>query len=99
VVTRQTDWSADGADRATSLTEAMTMTGTDDVWIIGGGEIYRAAIDFATDLLVTEVDSTAAGDAYAPPIGPEWHAPDSAWRESATGPRFRIRRYTRGNPA
>jgi dihydrofolate reductase len=96
VVTRQADWAADGAERAGSLSEAMTMIGPDTVWIAGGGEIYRAAMDFATDLLVTEVDTTVDGDAYAPTIGPEWQDADTTpWQESTTGLRYRIRRYTR----
>ncbi|MFD0366097.1 dihydrofolate reductase [Nocardia sp. GCM10030253] len=96
VVTRQPDWSAEGAERAGSLPEAMAMSAPDTVWIAGGGEIYRAAMDFATDLLVTEVDTTVDGDAYAPAIGPEWHDTEPApWRESTTGLRFRIRHYTR----
>ncbi|MEV6555994.1 dihydrofolate reductase [Nocardia sp. NPDC051756] len=96
VVTRQPDWTAEGAERAGSVTEALALSGPDTVWIAGGGEIYRAAMDFATDLLVTEVDTTVAGDAYAPLIGPEWAADESArWQESSTGLRYRIQRYTR----
>ncbi|MFE7802580.1 dihydrofolate reductase [Nocardia sp. NPDC057440] len=96
VVTRQSDWCAEGAERAGSLHEAMAMSAPGTVWIAGGGEIYRAAMDFATDLLVTEVDTTVDGDAYAPPIGPEWQDAEPAqWRESTTGLRFRIRHYIR----
>ncbi|MET7773620.1 dihydrofolate reductase [Nocardia sp. NPDC005366] len=96
VVTRNADWSAEGAERAGSVTEALELTGQDPVWIAGGGEIYRAAMDLATELLVTEVDSEVEGDAYAPAIGPEWRtdAPEP-WRTSRGGPRFRIRRYIR----
>ncbi|MEU4344493.1 dihydrofolate reductase [Nocardia sp. NPDC023852] len=96
VVTRQSDWAAEGAERAASVPEALTRCAPDTVWVAGGGEIYRAAMDFATDLRVTEVDTTVEGDAYAPPIGPEWD-PDEPepWRTSKTGLRFRIRHYTR----
>ncbi|MFC9665429.1 dihydrofolate reductase [Nocardia sp. NPDC127606] len=96
VVTRQTDWAADGAERAASLPDALTMTGESDTWVAGGGEIYRAALPSATTLLVTEVDTTVAGDAFAPVIGPEWHADDAPWLTSKTGLRYRIRHYTRG---
>ncbi|MEV6430968.1 dihydrofolate reductase [Nocardia sp. NPDC051463] len=96
VVTRQPDWSAAGAERAASLHEAMAMSTPGTVWIAGGGEIYRAAMAFATDLLVTEVDTIVEGDAYAPLIGPEWRDVEPAqWRESTTGLRFRIRHYIR----
>lgn len=96
VVTRQSDWAAEGAERAASVDEALTLSGPDTVWIAGGGEIYRAAMDFATELLVTEVDTAVAGDAYAPTIGPEWAADENEpWHESTSGIRYRIRRYTR----
>ncbi|MGY4103031.1 dihydrofolate reductase [Nocardia sp. R16R-3T] len=96
VVTRRPGWSEAGAERAASLAEAMAMTTPQDVWIIGGGEIYRAAMDFATDLLVTEVDTAVDGDAYAPAIGPEWQADDTEpWHASKSGLRFRICHYTR----
>ncbi|MFC9893539.1 dihydrofolate reductase [Nocardia sp. NPDC127579] len=94
VVTRQADWSATGAERAESI-EAALAAADGDVWIAGGGEIYRETLPLATDLLVTEVDAQIDGDAYAPPIGPEWHATPEPWRESSSGLRFRIVRYRR----
>ncbi|MFC4375685.1 dihydrofolate reductase [Nocardia halotolerans] len=96
VVTRGPDWAGTGAERAASVPDALEMTATCDTWIAGGGEIYRAALPFATTLLVTEVDTDVAGDAFAPPIGPDWHAPDTPWLTSKTGLRYRIRRFTRG---
>ncbi|MFC9965064.1 MULTISPECIES: dihydrofolate reductase [Nocardia] len=95
VVTRQSDWAAEGAERAASLPDALAMTGTADTWIAGGGEIYRQALPLATTLLVTEVDTTVAGDAFAPVIGAEWHAPDTPWRTAENGLRYRIRHYVR----
>ncbi|WP_141808724.1 dihydrofolate reductase [Nocardia bhagyanarayanae] len=96
VVTRQPHWSAPGVERAGSLAEALELSAPDPVWIAGGGEIYRAAMDFATELLVTEVEISVQGDAHAPAIGPEWHADEpEEWRTSTTGLRFRIRRYLR----
>lgn len=95
VVTRQTDWSAEGAERAGSLEQALELSGDGPVWIAGGGEIYRAAMPFATELMVTEVDSDIAGDCYAPAIAPEWQADQAEWHESSKGLRYRFRRYTR----
>ncbi|MFI5780521.1 dihydrofolate reductase [Nocardia sp. NPDC051570] len=96
VVTRQFDWAATGAERAGSVEEALKLADADTVWVMGGGEIYRAAMDYATELMVTEIDSDIAGDAYAPPIGPEWTiGSDSGWRESSSGPRYRFLQYVR----
>jgi dihydrofolate reductase len=106
VVTRDPRWAAEGAERAGSVAEALELAAGSpepaasaaECWVIGGGEIYRAAMAYATTLSVTEVDTTVDGDTYAPPLGPEWKVTeDSGWQSSASGPRYRIRRYTRSS--
>ncbi|NKY48686.1 dihydrofolate reductase [Nocardia vermiculata] len=97
VITRQPDWAAPGAERAGSIRQALELTGTDPVWIMGGGEIYRAAMDYATELMVTEVDADIPGDAYAPEIAADWQAEDTPWSQSRSGLRYRIRHFTRAS--
>ncbi|MFK4730084.1 dihydrofolate reductase [Agromyces mediolanus] len=85
VVTRQAEWSAEGAQRAASLEEALALAasgasvGAADasaeagrVWVIGGGELFREAVLLADRLEVTELDLEVPGDAFAPARGPEW---------------------------
>lgn len=43
----------------------------DLVYVIGGAEIYRLAMPFADELLVTEVDTSPEGDAFFPLISAE----------------------------
>lgn len=96
VVTRQADWSAAGAETADSVPAALDLAAPATTWVMGGGEIYRAALPYATELLITEVDTEVFGDAYAPELGPEWHSDDSQdWSESSAGLRYRTRRFTR----
>ncbi|RDI66618.1 dihydrofolate reductase [Nocardia pseudobrasiliensis] len=96
VVTRQPDWTAAGAERAGSVKEALRLLDGETVWVLGGGEIYRAAMDYATDLEVTEIDADIDGDTYAPEIGPDWRVDtDSGWRESSSGLRYRFLHYLR----
>ncbi|MEU5301061.1 dihydrofolate reductase [Streptomyces noursei] len=103
VVTRDPRWAAEGAERAGSVAEALELaaeplksTAPTAAWVIGGGEIYRAALEYATTLSVTEIDSTVSGDVYAPVLGPTWKvAEDKGWQSSTSGLRYRIRRYTR----
>lgn len=111
VVTRDARWKAEGAERAGSVSQALEIAArstealdiaarstepTATVWVIGGGEIYRAALPHATTLSVTEVDTTVPGDTYAPTPGPQWQpAEDRGWATSTTGLRYRIRTYTR----
>ncbi|MFM9614778.1 dihydrofolate reductase [Streptomyces sp. V2] len=94
VLTRDASWTADGAERAASLPEALASA--PDAWVIGGGEIYRAAMEFASRLSVTEIDVQVTGDTYAPALDESWRvAEESDWLTSATGLRYRILEYVR----
>ena len=74
VVTRQPDWNENGAQRTSSLREALQLCeNSAQVWIIGGAQIYAQALPLADELVVTEIDAEVDGDAFAPAIGPEWH--------------------------
>ncbi|MBD0861337.1 dihydrofolate reductase [Gordonia sp. zg691] len=98
VVTRNADWSADGATVARSIDEALALAGdVETVGVIGGGEIYRAALKFATELCVTEIDVDVEGaDAFAPEIAGEWTPVRTGdWSTSTTGTRYRFVDYVR----
>jgi dihydrofolate reductase len=100
VITRQSDWSADGAEVAHSLHEALELAAGDDrTWVIGGGQIFREAIDGADRLEVTEIDASFAGDSFAPAVDESWVAvavePGSGWAASPTGIPYRFLRYER----
>lgn len=96
VVTRDAGWTAEGAERAGSVEEALELAAGAVAWVMGGGEIYRATLPHARTLSVTEVDTAIDGDTYAPSIDADWQvAEDTDWRDSTTGLRYRIRRYTR----
>jgi dihydrofolate reductase len=64
VVTRQVDWQADGAVAASSFDDALRKAqGAADVMVIGGGEIYCAALAQADRIELTEVHRAFEGDA------------------------------------
>ena len=93
VVTRQQDWTAEGARRASTVSEAVR--GQEKVWIIGGAEICRQVIADADRLEVTELDLTVDGDTFAPPKT-GWRVVDEGdWQTSRTGVRYRFLRYER----
>ncbi|MET8977805.1 dihydrofolate reductase [Streptomyces sp. NPDC004539] len=95
VITRTPDWTSEGATRAGSLPEALSLAG-DDPWVIGGGEIYRAALHHATRLSVTEIDAEIPGDTYAPELDESWQVTrDGDWLTSTSNLRYRIREFTR----
>jgi dihydrofolate reductase len=78
VVTRQRSYAAAGADAAPSFAAALgCVRMPEPVFCIGGGEIYRAALPFATTLQLTEIACAFDGDARFPPFD------RNDWRETA----------------
>lgn len=75
VITRNTDFVAEGADVVPSLDAAIAVAnreaqaaGVDEICVIGGGEIYRQSIGMADILHVTEVQAEVDGDTRFPDI-------------------------------
>jgi dihydrofolate reductase len=78
VVTRNPAYQADGATVVTSLQAAVAAAGdVDEVFVIGGAELYAQAFEFADRLQLTEIDADFEGDAHFP----NWNR--TAWRETA----------------
>jgi dihydrofolate reductase len=97
VLTRDPRWAAAGAERVGSITEAFASAAPSaTAWVIGGAEVYQAAMAYAATLLVTEVEATVDGDVYAPEVDASWTVSgDSGWQPSTSGIRYRIRQYAR----
>jgi dihydrofolate reductase len=78
VVSRLAGFLADGAETAPSLDEALRLCAdSEDVFVIGGAQLYAEALPRADRLIVTEIDADFEGDTH-------WPAPDPAqWREAA----------------
>jgi len=103
VVTRRPGWSHDGAVAAGAVDDALALAaaapGGDEVWVMGGGEVYAATLALADRLVVTEIDLEVEGDAFGPAVDPlTWEiVHDGAWATSS-GPgalRHRVRTYAR----
>jgi dihydrofolate reductase len=94
VITRQADWSAPGAVRAGTLSDAIQLCGQAEVaWITGGAEIYREALPQADTAVVTEIDAVFQGDTYAPELGPAWLEERREPHVSRDGLRFNFVTY------
>lgn len=98
VVTRTEGWSAEGAEAAASLTDALALAGDGRVWVIGGGALFREAVDGADLLEVTELDLDVPGDTFAPSRA-GWSVrasdPEHGWHTSSRGIRYRFLRMER----
>lgn len=77
VVTRQPDWSVDGVEVAHDLDDALKLAASNDLYVAGGGEIYRQAFPHADRLELTEVDQSPDGDVTFPAFD------RTDWRETA----------------
>ncbi len=68
VITRNPDLKADGVIVAHSLEEAIKKAAELDseIFVIGGGEIYKQALPLCEKLLLTIVESDAVGDVFFP---------------------------------
>jgi dihydrofolate reductase len=102
VVTRQPEWLADGATVARSMDEAFRVAeGDEEVFVVGGGEIYRQTIARADRLFVTVVEGRFEGDAWFPPIDPAAWSLESEEKQGpvgeAPGHVFRIYLRTSGS--
>ena len=72
VVTRQKDWSAEGAITASSLGQATAGT-SGTLMVIGGAEIYERALPLASRIELTEVHKNFDGDARFELDRRGWH--------------------------
>jgi dihydrofolate reductase len=75
VVTRDAAWTHEGVITAHSLDEALAKAKEVDqteIFVIGGGEIYRQALPHTNKLYLTRVDAEEAGDTFFPPFENEF---------------------------
>lgn len=75
VLTRAEGYQAPGATVANSLPAALALAESAEAFIIGGAELYAAALPSADRLQLTEIDADFAGDSHFPAIDRD------RWRE------------------
>jgi dihydrofolate reductase len=76
VITRNKEWKADGTQVVASIDQAITaaaQTDAKEIFIIGGAEIFKAALPTADRIYLTLVHENFDGDAFFPELEPgEW---------------------------
>jgi dihydrofolate reductase len=84
VVTRQKNFAAEGVHVVASLAEALALARTlaarrnaDEIAVIGGTEVYRAALPLADRIYLTHVRARPEGDTILEPFDP------ITWRETS----------------
>ena len=77
IISRQAGYSVPGAKVVASLDAALAAAGNDDeVFVIGGGEIYSLSLSVADRILLTEIDHDLDGDTFFPVLS------EIEWRET-----------------
>ena len=71
ILTRDSAWTAASVTAVTSMSQAIEVAegqafidGTDSVMVIGGAEVYRQALPFASRAFLTRVHGRVQGDAF-----------------------------------
>jgi dihydrofolate reductase len=79
IVTRQQDYGVPGAVVTHSLKEAIAASrGDTEIFVIGGAQIFEAALPLAGRIYLTTVDAEPAGDTYMPELAP------AQWQETSS---------------
>jgi len=84
VISRDPDYAPEGVETARSLSAGLDRAralasnlGVEEVAVIGGGQVYAQAMQFADRLEITEIDAEPDGDTRFPDIDP------GTWQEIA----------------
>ncbi len=76
VISRNSLYKAEGCEMAVSLEDALNMVQhEDEVFVIGGGSIYRQAWEYADRLYLTIVHTEEQGDTFIPNVD------ENVWKE------------------
>jgi dihydrofolate reductase len=68
VVTRQEDYAAEDVTVVHSLEDGIVAAGTQRIFLVGGGEMYKEALPIASKMHVTRIDALIDGDTKFPEI-------------------------------
>jgi dihydrofolate reductase len=69
VITRDTGFSAEGCEIANGIETALALcSDAEEVMLIGGASLYQQTIDQATQLYITHIHHSFAGDTWFPEI-------------------------------
>ena len=97
VITRGDSPLPAGVRRAASLAQAVADNASEDeLFVIGGAQVYASALPIADRIVMTEVELTPPGDAFFPKPDPtDWQEISRNASVSVNGTHFSIIVYTR----
>jgi len=75
IITRNMNYTQEGCVIVHSFEEAIAICDDDEVFVIGGGEIYNQVFPFADNLYLTRIKAEIDGDTFIPEVT------DDVWKE------------------
>lgn len=100
VITRNPRFTREGVETVHSIQEALRLTaGLEDVWVIGGGEIYAALLPCCRRCFITRVDADPPFDTAFPDLDqlPNWRLLDAGEPRSDGRLTYRFTEYINEN--
>jgi dihydrofolate reductase len=104
VVSRNPEWQFSGVQTANSLEQAISFAKTPlepyaqlpEIFVVGGSQIYKQALDLADLVIATEIEKEIEGDAFFPVLNPiHWEVKSAKPCTSKSGLNFCIKHYVR----
>lgn len=102
VITRDKSWTADGVKVAHSIEQVLELASIDvinsdknQLFIIGGGEIFRQTLPIADLLEITRIDLDVGGDAFYPEVPADFICVSHQAGQSGNGTTFVFESYVR----
>lgn len=104
VITRQRAWHSEGALAVDSLQWGSALCTAmqpvpEELWVIGGAQLFAAALPLASRAVVTELDQDFEGDVYAPQLDDQWVETAREEQVAPDGMRFAYVTYIRHRAA
>lgn len=100
VISRNKDYRTEGADNVTSLEQALLRCGkADKVFILGGTQIFEAALPKADAIILSVLDRAVEGDTFFPEFSMEEFKETSRERHEKGKEPFTVHYYKRIQPA
>lgn len=96
VLSRDPDFRPEGAEVFPTL-EALLSAAPEDAFVIGGGSVYAALLDFCDTAYITKLDAAWPADTWLPDLDalPEWRITEEGEELEENGVRFRYVTYRR----
>lgn len=100
VLTRNPGYSVKGAEVVRSAEELLKLlegSPLEDVYVIGGGEVYRLLLPYCDTVYVTKIDFAYQADTFFPNLdeSPEWELAEESEEQTCFDIEFTFRTYRR----